>query len=222
MHQLAELHAVVKVPRHRQRLVYPWNIQEIKSFSLIRLWKETSSIEIGSVFLELAEYNRVSINSDAQDVISLILRLSRAAFPGGIHAISQKEGKRKPKTIYPMCCCDLENWHDWIDFLKTGNSPWMGHSPDPGVERTGDIVRIYSDMKSKKKTSKKYFYIESSYSYFKQQVKQVERDLNEFLLCIEAWVDDLGVEEGEELKLKFSEWFHISPPIFKNQNQRKR
>ncbi|MGD1937303.1 MAG: hypothetical protein ACFCA4_07090 [Cyanophyceae cyanobacterium] len=203
----------MEVPRPRQRLVYPWDIQTIKSWSLIRLWKETSSAEIGSIFLELAEYNRVSINSDAQDVIGSILRLNGAVLPGGIQAISQGENKKKTKVICPMCCCDLKDWHNWVVFLKTGQSPWMGHSPMPGVERKGDVVRIYSDIESKEKTSKKYFHIESSYSYFKQQLKQVEKDLYEFLLCIKAWVDDLGMEGGEELELKFAEWFQILPPF---------
>ncbi len=59
--------------------------------------------------------------------------------PGGIAA----SGGRT--TIYPSCCCGLEDWRSWLALFEDGPSPWLGHDPAPWVERSGDGFTIWAD-----------------------------------------------------------------------------
>lgn len=199
MGEMLQLRAVVEAPCPPTRLVYPWAIAKIKPFSMIRLSVETSPEEIGLIILQLADYNKASISADARDTIDQILALDGAVLPGGIQIHGEGE-----KTISPGCCCGLEGWYEWFDFLKTGHSPWMGHDPWPTLTKKDSLVRICSD-----KESRKCFFLESSYSHFKTQLKQVEKDLMAFAYCLETWAKNLEIERNQELRLKFSEWFGI-------------
>ena len=199
MDKMLQLRAVVEAPYLPIRLVYPWAIAKIKPFSMIRLSADTNPEEIGLIILQLADYNDASISAGAQETIDQILGLERAVLSGGVQAHYEGQG-----TISPSCCCGLEDWHEWLDFLQTGHSPWMGHDPWPTLEKRDNIVRICSD-----KQSRKCFFLESSYSHFKTQLKQVEKDLMAFAYCLETWAKNLEIERNQELRLKFSEWFGI-------------
>ena len=158
--------------------------------------------DIGLVFAQLVQYNRLELAGDIQEVLKRVLEANSLVLPGGIQAIC--EGN---KSIDPSCCCGLETWREWIDFLETGQSPWLGHDPSPWLDVQGDLIRIWSDGGLESVSDA--FYIDVSKSHFKQALGLLERDLQAFLFGIDSWAQDVGFERSSDLSRKFNECFKI-------------
>jgi hypothetical protein len=135
MSTFIQMQAVIEAPYYEGEFLCPWEVPEVRPFSLIRLWGEMTYPEIGLVFAQLAQYNQIKLSSDKQVVLKQILKAKSLVLPGGIQVVCTGQD-----TISPSCCCGLETWREWIDFLKTGQSPWLGHDPSPWVEGLGDII----------------------------------------------------------------------------------
>lgn len=201
MNSLTQIQAVIETPYYEGEFSCPWQIPEFKLFSMIRLWGEMTYPEIGLVFAQLAEYNQVELVNDKQAVLEQILEAESLILPGGIQVISEQ------KIISPSCCCGLETWREWMDFLETGESPWLGHNPSPWVESQGDIVRVWSDGGSE--PTNHAFHIDVSRSQFERMLRSVEQELQAFLFCIESWTQEVGFAESSKLFQKFDECFSI-------------
>ena len=180
----------------------PWHITEI--YSSIRLSGNMIEEEVGSVFAQLVNYNDLPSGGEAKDVLDKIINSSRLILPGGIQV-----RETAAKVINPGCCCGLEGWREWLRFLQTGTSPWLGHSPMAYVEKVDSLVRVHSSEKAGA------FHIDFEYSKFKAQLKKVQQDLIDFLLIIEIWAAGLGFPEPQKLSRKFDEYFTISHELSK-------
>ncbi|WP_299415161.1 hypothetical protein [Acaryochloris sp. IP29b_bin.148] len=121
--------------------------------------------------------------------------------PGGIQIVSEE------KVIPPSCCCGLETWREWIDFLQTDHSPWLGHDPSPWVERQGNSIRIWSDGGTV--PTRDAFYMDVSQPEFEKALMRVERELQAFLFSIESWAQDIGFAKPNPLFQKFDHCFKI-------------
>lgn len=136
MSSLIKLQAVVEAPYYEGEFSCPWEKAEFQPFSMIRLHGEMTYPEIGLALAQLAKYNQIKLAGDRLTVLKQVVEAESLVLPGGIQVIDAQ------KTISPSCCCGLETWREWLDFLKTGKSPWLGHDPSPFVENWGDVIRI--------------------------------------------------------------------------------
>lgn len=201
MNSLLQMQAVIEAPYYEGEFLCPWQVAEFKPFSMLRLHGETTYSETGLVFAQLAKYNQIELAIDKQGVLEQILKAENLVLPGGIRLVSEE------KVISPSCCCGLETWREWINFLKTGESPWLGHDPSPWIESQGDIVRVWSDGGIEPTTDA--FHIDISRSRFQRALTLVERELQAFLFCIEGWAQEIGFVEPSKLSQKFNQCFLI-------------
>jgi hypothetical protein len=197
-----QLYAVIEAPYYQDEFIFPWDVPVFDSFSRIRLSGEMTYPEIGLVFAQLARYNQVDLSGESQTVLNQILEAESLVLPGGIQAVWAD------KVISPSCCCGLETWRDWQEFLKTGETPWLGHDPSPWLEIRGDLIRIWSDG-GLDESIKNAFYVEIKRSAFREAIQSVERDLQGFLFCISSWAIEVGFQQSDELFQKFDRCFHI-------------
>ncbi len=196
------MQAVIEAPYYEGEFFCPWETPEFKPLSKIRLCGEMTYPQIGLVFAQLAQYNQIELTADRQTVLRQILKEKSLVLPGGIQVVCQKRG-----TISPSCCCGLETWREWIDVLKTGTSPWLGHDPSPWVEIQGDVVRVWSDGGITRVSNA--FHIDISRTHFEESLILVKRDLEGFLFSSESWAREIGFVESRELVQKFDECFNI-------------
>jgi hypothetical protein len=128
---MTKLEAVVECPS--DLTPFPWRIITCHDQSFIRLWGGMSDEEVGTIIAQTILYNRIEISTDVPALLERIVRSENLVLPGGIRAIDDES----QLTIEPGCCCGLETWREWLNFAEGGNSPWLGHDPDPWVERKG-------------------------------------------------------------------------------------
>ncbi len=202
----AYLYPVAEIMDYKNGQLFPWHIPNSNRFSLnsnrfylIPLSGNMTEAEVGLVFAQLVNYNHLPSGGNTKEILDSIINSSRLILPGGIQ-VREVSGK----VISPGCCCGLEGWRDWLRFLETGTSPWLGHSPTAWIERVDNLVRVYSSEKDGA------FHIDFEYSQFKKKLKKVRQDLNDFLLIIEIWATGLKFSESQKLSRKFDECFSIS------------
>ncbi|MEM6751715.1 MAG: hypothetical protein AAF630_01815 [Cyanobacteria bacterium P01_C01_bin.38] len=139
----SQLQAVVEAPYNENEPLYPWAVADYKPFSFIRLSGKMTDGEVGLVFAQLVDYNDILSEGSANDVLHRVIQAPSLVLPGGIQARAANN-----KVISPSCCCGLERWRDWLRFMKKGQSPWLGHDPNPWVEKVKELVRVWSDTKA--------------------------------------------------------------------------
>lgn len=198
MNVYPHLHAVVEGALYEGEPLCPWTIAECKPLSFIRLSGKMTDREIGLVFAQLINYNNLEHGGDTNNLLHQVIQAETLVLPGGLQARSAD------KVINPSCCCGLERWRDWLRFLKTGGSPWLGHDPSPWVEKVGGLIRVWSDKKAKA------FHIDFEPSKFEAELSKVQQDLSEFLARIEAWAGRVKFSEPNKLSRKFDECFNVS------------
>lgn len=201
MNSLIQMQAVVESPYYEGEFLCPWPIPKFKPLSMIHLCGEMTYPEIGLVFAQLAKYNQIELAKKKQTVLEQILEIESLVLPGGIQIVSED------KVIPPSCCCGLETWREWIDFLQTGHSPWLGHDPSPWVEHQGNIIRIWSNGYTE--PTRDAFYVEVSRPDFEKALICVERELQAFLFSIESWAQDISFAGSNKLFQKFDHCFQI-------------
>jgi len=139
------LQAVVEAPFYEDAPLFPWAIANHKPFSPISLHGDMTHEEVGLIFSQLVNYNGLESQGNVNKVLHQVLESEALILPGGIQA---KKGAAQ--VISPSCCCGLESWRDWWDFLKTGQSPWLGHDPSPWIEIADGVIRVWSILNRRK------------------------------------------------------------------------
>ena len=202
MNSSFQLQAVIDFYDFDAESFCPWEIAEITGSDCIRLSAEMSQPEIGLFFAQLVRYNRIDFSESQEAILKEILAADGLALAGGIQAIFEEQ------VISPSCCCGLEGWREWQDFLKTNKTPWLGHDPSPWIEQVDDVIRIWSDG-GLGDSMKDAFKIEVNRPAFERELQAVERDLLGFRFCIESWCESLGFEQASELAEKIKRCFQI-------------
>jgi len=202
---MATIDAVVEcLPRTAD--VCPWPIFEPPD-KFIRLYAATPPEQVGRVVLQLAMSCGVESFLSAEAVLQAIMAEPTWILPGGLRA---QDGV----IIAPSCCCGLEDWREWLDFLKTGASPFLGHDPAQGIERVGDVIRIVSFSSDGSQTA-----IDLHPNDFVDQLQKVENDLKQFLFVLKNWADRTVPAQADDFVARFDEMFEIgsagSKPIVK-------
>jgi hypothetical protein len=181
----------------------PWEVAEIDGLAWIRLSAEMTQPEIGLFFAQLASYNQIDLSRNREAILKDILAADRLALAGGIQAVFNEQ------VISPSCCCGLEGWREWQRFLKTGETPWLGHDPSPWLEQVDGVIRIWSDG-GLGDSIENAFKIEVERPVFERALQSLERDLLGFQFCIESWCESIGFDRASELAEKVAQCFQIS------------
>ena len=192
------IQAVVEVMMDKGDSLCPWPVADCKKLWSIRLSGKTTDLEVGLIFAQLVNSNRLENEGDANNLLHQVLQSYTLILPGGLQVRSAD------KVIDPGCCCGLEMWRNWSRFLKTGQSPWLGHDPSPWIEKRKNLICVWSDRKGK------IFHIDFELSKFKAELNKVQQDLSGFLARIEEWADRVGFPEPSKLSRKFDECFYVS------------
>ncbi|WP_392532746.1 hypothetical protein [Nostoc sp. C117] len=197
------LEAVVETPWYEGERLWAWSVADHKPFFHIRLYGEITDEEVGLLFAQLVDYNNLEREGDAKEVLHRVIESETLILPGGLQVRSTAD-----ELIRPGCCCGLEEWREWVDFLTTRRSPWLGHNPSPWVEMVDGFVRIWSDGGVDSTTD--VFHLDFEQSTFETELSKVQQDLSAFLVKIEAWANEIGFPEPSKLSSKFDECFAIS------------
>lgn len=197
-----QLQAVIEFYGFEPEFACPWEITELAGFAWIRLSAEMAQLDIGLFFAQLAAYNQIDLSGNRVGILKEILEADSLALAGGIQAVFEEQ------VISPSCCCGLEGWREWQDFLKTGETPWLGHDPSPWLEQIDGVIRIWSEG-GLGDSMKNAFKIEVERPAFERALQAVEQDLLGFRYCIESWSESIGFEQARELAEKVEQSFQI-------------
>ena len=192
------IQAVVEVMMDKGDLLCPWPVADCKKFRSIRLSGNMTDLEVGLIFAQLVNFNDLESEGDTNNLLHRVIQANTLNLPGGLQVISAD------KVINTGCCCGLEMWRNWSRFLKTGQSPWLGHDPSPWIEKRKNLICVWSDRKGKT------FHIDFERSKFEAELSKVQQDLSGFLARIEAWAGRVGFPEPSKLSHKFDECFYVS------------
>jgi hypothetical protein len=161
--------------------------------------------EVGSVMARLAQYNEVVTASTIADVLFGIIAAESLVLLGGLQVSCGQ------LAINPSCCCGLEDWREWQEYLVSGESPWMGHDPTPRLELVGNIVKAWSDSESD--AAKNAFAIEFEQEAFVAELERVQRELQGFLLRVRVWAEAVGFSDPIALCRRIDSFIGISGPF---------
>jgi hypothetical protein len=204
MSVLVRFQAIIDPPQIEAKFQYPWQISPVKpSF---RLSGNMTEQEIGLVLVQLVQYNQVDFSGEISTILTRLIAADGLILPGGIQVLLS-DGR----DITSGCCCGLETWREWLIFLTTGDTPWLGHDPSPWLERQGELVRIWSN-----ESGMNTFFVDVPQGVFQESLRLVEQDLQAFLWCVDSWAQDLGFDRAAELVHKIDRCFNIGriPTIY--------
>ena len=181
----------------------PWPIAAIPDPSFLRLFSGVTDEEIGMLILTACSYNQIDVHSSPIETLNAFVA-EDFVLPGGLRFSEAGEVK-----IVPGCCCGLEEWRDWLD-VPNGETVWAGHNPQPGVEFTDGIIRVWRDEKDEGVE-----FINFGVDEMRNLLKEVESDLNGFLFRLGEWTDSVA----PELKAAVVEHFAKNTDIIENPNR---
>ncbi|WP_052685527.1 hypothetical protein [Lentzea aerocolonigenes] len=154
--------------------------------------------EVGAALVAIAEYGEDEDFSP--EMLRALLDEEMILMAGGLEVRDTGSGAE----IKPGCCAGLESWRNWGELLG-GKAPWLGHSPEPGVEFAADVVRLSQDAERPESLA-----CEIPVADLPRLLEGVRQDLLGFLDLVRRWAPD-GL--GERLAARFDEHFHISAPL---------
>ena len=184
----------------------PWSVLGEGMPYRVRLSADMGAAEVGSVVWQLAQYNGVPVDGrSAREILQDIVRADSIALPGGV-AVRDASGRE----ILPGCCAGLEEWREWLAFEITGATPWMGHEPDPWLERVGDVVRVWSHGELSEAAIEPAFAIDVPVADFRRGLVDLRTDLEGFLGALGSWARRVSPAEADALVAKFDHAFEVS------------
>jgi hypothetical protein len=184
----------------------PWPVLPEGAPWDVRLTGAASEEEVGSVVLQLAQYNKIVVaGRTAEEILADVVAAESLVLPGGIAARDDTG-----REISPGCCAGLEEWREWLAFESTGMSPWMGHEPDPHLEREGDTVRLWSHAELAQGDYGEPFAFEMRLPEFRQAIAGVQDGLRAFLAVLGAWAQRHAPGAAVALTARFDRAFEVS------------
>lgn len=178
----------------------------------IQLHEASTPDETAAVVWQLASYNRVWGEAptwprmEMAEWVHAIVADDALVLPGGL-GVFDSDGR----SILPSCCAGLESWREWCAFADGGDSPWMGHDPWPGLVKSGETVRVWSDLGvGVSEPPSSSFALEIPVVDFRARLADVERDLRAFLGVLHRWTDATAPGKGKLLADRFDLAFEVS------------
>ena len=187
-----------------------WPVLTTLAPAFIVLGADTEARATGSVVWHLARYNLLKLTPeneieyadlriDPPSILTGLIKADHLAIPGGIAVMDTVTGRE----ITPGCCAGLEEWQQWLEFERTGESPWMGHEPDPWLERTDDHVRVWSHGNLAEGDYGEPFAFDMTLDELRAGLESVSRDLVAFSKVLRRWAQEYAPFVADQLVDRF-------------------
>ncbi|NUK27303.1 hypothetical protein HRW14_09505 [Streptomyces lunaelactis] len=186
-----------------------WPIADSPADRLLALSGQLSPREVGTAMAILTNYNkghRERRAHDPEDSMEQVRRLVTnecVIAPGGLRI----RDTATEVTAPPGCCFGMENWRDWLD-LMNGEEPWLGHDPAPGVERVGEIIRLWPDADRPEGLP-----IDIPRAQLPELLGSVQDELVRFLTSVEQWATQYVPALAAAVVAKLDEGLVITAPL---------
>lgn len=212
------LKACYSAPYFGKPPVLPWKVAEVRPYQRCFLNGDMTLDEVGLFVVALAQYGNGSGNGlsgmDKDVLISIITRRDSSVIAGGIAVIAENP----EDSIFPGCCCGLEDWREWLSFQEGGCSPWMGHDPSPVFEKTDQgPIKFWWDGELDGTKPNESPDLEMEEAVFADNLKQIERDLLGFLDVLKVWTEHENIAEAKQLIEKVDQTFDIRPEYMRSE-----
>ncbi|MFH9199827.1 hypothetical protein ACH4KO_35530 [Streptomyces anulatus] len=168
-----------------------WPVAEGVSSRFTALSGNLTSAEVGTALMLIARCNDIDPDPGAGDdrpprpadplasFLHGLLTFDNLFAAGGLRVVDGSTGV----TLLPGCCNGLEDWRGMYAVLDGTGWAYLGHDPDPVVERSGDTVRLVVDAEQSDSPV-----IELSAVELRRLLDGVGRDLADFLALASDWV----------------------------------
>ncbi|UKY53294.1 hypothetical protein [Streptomyces inhibens] len=179
-----------------------WPVADPPACGHLALSGGLSRLEVGTALASLAMYNDAT-DAPAGNAAELIRRLTEAECviaQGGLRI----QDPATNSTVYPGCCFGLESWRDWLDFTH-GETPWLGHSPEPRVEHLGSVVHLWPGGHTESAGGSARRPIELSVAELPTLLGDVQQKLRGFLRQVERWAEDCAPPYASPLVAKLDQ-----------------
>lgn len=195
---------IVDTPEHCD-----WPSLPIAAPAHVRLIPGISVAELGSVIATLARFNAPdAATADRATLPLLAAVLDRGeplSLPGGVMAVDDT----CHSTIAPGCCAGLEEWRQWVDFLDSGEPPWLGHDPAPWLNQRDANIEICV-MAGSPETLVQHSMTRAEYV---AQLVQVEQHLHGFVNALRLWAAAVMPDHAARLVARVNEAFGPAPRL---------
>ena len=176
--------------------------------SFLHLTGDVTSAEVGSATAAIARYNTTT-NAPSGDrastaMLRAMLEREHIVIPGGILALNDQTRV----DITPGCCCGLEDWRAWVDFLDDGLSPWTGHDPAPELELRDETVYLSSDAAG----IEGVFTFSMTRDEYAAQLASVEQHLADFTRELTRWAETVVPDIATPLVARLRDVYRAEPP----------
>lgn len=170
------------------RLTFPWKHHDPGLFLEFRLGAEPSEKAVGSFVAHLCRRHGLVGGGRASLVLEALCRPSPEArtvvdaarpyyLAGGIEVIV--DGR---VVVAHGCCVTIDEWVQWRELLRSGQSPWNGHDPFTHAELDGDAVRFVEELRGHSEP------VAVSRERYEGMLEALEADLRGFLRGVDAWL----------------------------------
>lgn len=194
---------VVEMPWIKEGENAPWPVTDVPGLKWVPL--EPSNLAcLGTFMLQLCYGMDVR---SVDEAIEVIRESDELGAYGGFQFTQQET------VISPSCCSGLEHCHEWLTFLRTGESPWMGHEPSGWAEKVGNEIIIWSDGGSASPRQKLGPFIAAPISEFDQALASAEGLLRGFLTSVPDWLSAVGRADASDIVPKIFDRFCMDPAI---------
>ncbi|WP_406145395.1 hypothetical protein [Streptomyces anulatus] len=168
-----------------------WPVVEGASSRFTELSGNLTSAEVGTALMLIARCNDIDPDPGTGDdrpprpadplasFLHGLLTFDDLIASGGLRVVDTSTGV----TLLPGCCSGLEDWRGMYAVLDGTGSPFLGHDPDPVVDRSGESVRLVVDFERSDSPV-----IELSAVELRRLLDRVGRDLADFLALASDWV----------------------------------
>ncbi|GAA1446144.1 hypothetical protein GCM10009602_32060 [Nocardiopsis tropica] len=191
-----------------------WPVGEPAVFDFLRLHGGMSPVDIGTAVMLIVACNDVEDlfpgegpprPADPLDgFLHPLLTTDQLFVAGGMRITDTATGA----ALLPGCCCDLNEWRDWLDYLDERSRRLdLGHDPFPLVEVSGGTARLTPDQEQRDSPV-----IETSAPGLRRLVAGAEDDLTGFLRSAEAWAEQYLPGRSAQVTAALGRALDVVPP----------
>jgi hypothetical protein len=158
---------------------------------LVVLNAETRDDDVARVVAALA-YDPECLSDNIGQTTKNLVESERSIVAGGLRLRSGAF------VLTPSCCCGLESWREWYGVRKGGQSPWLGHSPDPWIDCSGDKAIAHTDGGGDSSDDRT---LQIEYRDIRVALNKTCEDLTLFVEVLRRWSDRNGADR------RLADWF---------------
>jgi hypothetical protein len=204
------------VPAIEPEHVIPFALWPITAHSgWLPLHGSMTSEEVGTAMYRLVCWNSNSddpelphsIAAAVDELVDGLVDQGRHYVPGGLLLHDPVSGV----TAEPGCCCDLDEWRDWVAALS-GHPVSLGHGLAPLLEHRGDTVRVWARVDDEAEVLSGPC-VDFELAALPDMLRSAQRDLIAFLDLTRAWAEDVAPDRAARLCAALDVELSITEPL---------